>query len=423
MKRFLSASAATVIAVVALTGPTFAQGCPQDDNFGFPLGCCTPAAPNLPNFPTMTVGGLGACIRDCGVENQYNTQTTIAPTQLLCDYWIMGISIVAPTFVATTPTLVAKYSRTWVEFPVAGAAPLQVWRFLVNGDFTFPGSATAGAGCPIPLSAFPPFSLPVHYVGNVDYAFDCASGAWSIAYTLTHFCPTEMHAPFSARPIPVAGMWPKRTYHFVGPANFVFGLCAQPDGPLIAEDTRTSIGLTNPAVPYTCLRETQVVQGVLQNQFQNCACFDPSPIAPPARYVHQSLIASEVCAGAAAPIMNFGGFAIPFMPTGLRALMLGSYIPTPANPYPGNECITVYLGVLESPGLCVPPVAVPNLHAVTGIGTTGGFLSQLFNSTLPAFVPLEFLDLHNMLVLGPAGFTPGLGALFGSERVWNFNSL
>jgi hypothetical protein len=58
---------------------------------------------------------------------------------------------------------------------------------------------------------------------------------------------------------------------------------------------------------------------------------------------------------------------------------------------------------------------------VSGIGTTGGFPVQLFSSSLPAFVPLDFLDLHNMLPLTAVGFVPGFGSLFASERVWSFN--
>jgi hypothetical protein len=419
---------AVLVLVVAALAPsaTFAQVCPQND--GFSSGpCCTPATPNFPNFPTMTLTGLGACIRDCGVESQFNTVTTFSPQQVLCDHWLINLSITAPPAVAIVGAqfLVAKYSRTWVEFPVAGAAPIQVWRFLVNGDLVYSLSTAAGAGCPIPLSALPPFNLPVHYVGNVDYAFNCATGGWQVAYTLTHWCGPESHAPFSQRPLAAAAGWPKRTYHFVGPANFVFGLCPPPSGPVVAESARTSVGLLNPFIPYTCMNETQVIQGVLADVNQNCVCFDPTPLGPPPRYMHQTLNTYEFCAGVAAPIVSFGGFGIPFMPTGLRALMLGSWLPVAAGGYPGNKCVSVYLGVLDSPGVCppLPPPPGSNLHAVTGIGTTGGNMVQLLDSPTPAIAPLEFLDLQNMLVLTPAGFQIGIGSLFASEKVWNLNTL
>ena len=424
MKCFISAFLAIVVAVVAMPGAV-AQ-CPGND--GFSAGpCCQPANTNFPNFPTMTLNGLGACIRDCSVESQFNTLTTFSPQQVLCDHWLINLSITAPPSVAIVGNqfLVAKYSRTWIEFPIPGTPPIQVWRFLVNGDLVYSPSTAAGAGCPVPLSALPPLNLPVHYVGNVDYAFNCGTGAWQIAYTLTHWCPTESHAPFSQRPLAVAAGWAKRTYHFVGPANFAFGACLPPDGVIIAESARTSVGLSNPAIPYTCQRETQVLQGVLANVNQSCPCFDPTPLGPPPRYMHQTLNTFEFCGGMGAPIVNFPAFGIPFMPTGLRALMLGSWLPVAGGGYPGNKCVSVYLGVLDSPGVCppLPPPPGSNLHAVTGIGTTGGNMVQLFDVTAPAIAPLEFLDLQSMLVLTPFGFTPGLGSLFASEKVWNLNTL
>jgi hypothetical protein len=411
---------AIFLCLVAALGAT-AQ-CPSNDNLSGPP-CCQPTATNVPVFPTMTLNGLGACVRDCGVESQFNTVTVLSPMQVLCDYWFINLTITAPPAVSIiSQTLVAKYDRTWTEYPVAGAAPLQVWRFLVNGDLVYSSPTTAAGGCPVPLSALPPYNLPVHYIGNVDYAFDCATGAWQVAYTLTHFCPTESHAPFSARPIAAAAGWPKRTYHFVGPANFVFGLCPAPAGPIVADTTRTSFGLSNPALPYTCLRETQVVQGILQNVQQNCVCFDPTPIGPPPRYTHQNLNATETClGGAVAPIASVP-VPLPALFTGLRALTIGAWTPVATQTYPGTKCISVYLGVLNSPGLCTLATPVIGTHVVSGVGTTGGNPSRLFDTPLPFLAPLQFLDLHNMLIFTPPfSFTPGFGALFASERVWDFN--
>ena len=423
MNRFASPCLAILVAVVALQG-AFGQ-CFGND--GFSSGpCCMPATPNFPNFPVMTITGLGACIRDCGVESQFNTTATFAPVQVLCDHFLFNLSISGPPSVSIGGGnfLVGKYDRTWLEFPIPGTPPLQVWRFLVNGDLNYGLTTTSAAGCPIPLSAFPPFNLPVHYVGNIDYAFDCGSGGWQIAYTLTHWCPTESHAPFSQRPIAAAAGWAKRTYHFVGPANFAFTMCPPPDGTILAESCRQSRGLSNPAIPYTCLNESQVFQGTLNNVNQNCPCFDPTPVGPPPRYRHQSLNAFEFCGGMGAPIISFAGFGIPFMPTGLRALMLGGWLPVAgAGTYPGTKCVSVYLGIIEGPGVCPGPAPVLALNAVTGIGTTGGNAVQLFDAPTPAIALTEFLDLQQMLVLTPFGFTPGLGSLFASERVWQFNSL
>lgn len=421
MKRFLPALLSCLVGLVAAAG-AWAQ-CPSNDNLSGP-NCCTPTFANVPVFPVMTVNGRGACVRDCGVESQYNTIATFAPNQVLCDYWFINVTITSPPAVnIINQLLVAKYDRTWVEFPVAGGAPIQVWRFLVNGDLVYSTSTATSAGCPVPLSALPPFNLPVHYIGNVDYAFDCGTGSWQIAYTLTHFCPTESHAPFSARPIAAAAGWPKRTYHFVGPANFVFGMCPAPSGPIVADTTRTSIGLTNPAVPYTCLRETQVVQGILQDIQQNCVCLDPTPVVPPPIYTHQQLNATETCGGLGSPIASLP-LPLPALFTGLRALTIGFWTPVATQTYPNGKCISVYLGALQAPGLCPVATTAGAVHVVSGVGTTGGNPVQLFDSPLPVFAPLEFLDLHNMLVFTPPfTFAPGFGALFASERVWSFNML
>ena len=144
-------------------------------------------------------------------------------------------------------------------------------------------------------------------------------------------------------------------------------------------------------------------------------------IVPPARYTHQNLSTFEFCGAVGAPIISFAGFGLAFMPTGLRALSIGNWIATTLPTYPGNKCLSVYLGVLESVGTCPVPGSAA-IHAVTGVGTTGGNLVGLLDSPLTVFQPYGFLDLEDMLVLTPGGFTPGIGSIFGSEHVWSFNT-
>jgi hypothetical protein len=45
------------------------------------------------------------------------------------------MSICGTTSVVWNGLTKAHYSRTWTEQPVVGAPPIQVWRFLINGDF------------------------------------------------------------------------------------------------------------------------------------------------------------------------------------------------------------------------------------------------------------------------------------------------
>ena len=99
------------------------------------------------------------------------------------------------------------------------------------------------------------------------------------------------------------------------------------------------------------------------------------------------------------------------------------YMPAAANVYPGNECVTVYLGVMAYGGICPSPVPITPFHIVAGVGTTGGFPAFLFDTPVAAANANKFLDLENMLVLSNAagGFTLGFGAVFASDVVWNLN--
>ncbi len=392
--------------------------CGTDD--GFRNGpCCVLANPTLPVFPPCQIAGTGACIRDCGVELQFNTGNLIIPQQVLCDYWFMQISVNTAAFTLANQLLVAKYSRTWMEFPTT-ASPSQVWRFIVNGDVQYSSVAAGAVGCPVPFSAVAPFNLPVHMIGHIDYVLNCATNQWTCSYSLTHLCETDMHASFSARPLPAAMTWPRRTYHLVAPANFNFNaLCPAPQGPIVADATRNSRFLGG--VPYTCLNETPIQAGFLSTAGTNCDCFTPGGFVPPNRNVHQTLQFGAGCNGVAS-----GGGSIPIpgvLPTGLRATIVGSWInPTGALTYPGNECLTIYMGVLNYQPIC-SPIATP-IHAVTGIGTTGGYPYQLFGGPAIAGTLPQFLDLVNMLIVAPPGgapFSPGLGALFASDNVWSFN--
>jgi hypothetical protein len=109
---------------------------------------------------------------------------------------------------------------------------------------------------------------------------------------------------------------------------------------------------------------------------------------------------------------------LPTIPTGFRGLAIGRYVPTPGAQYHGEEYVSVYLGVLDSPGTC-PAVPSSSLHPVSGVGTAGGNPVILLDAQLP-MLTLDAIDLHDMKVITPSGFHPGFGSLFGSERVWSF---
>jgi len=405
--------------VLSVSSTTVAQ-CGGDD--GFRNGpCCVPANPTLPIFPTCQVAGRGGTFRDCSLEAQYPTGNLITPVQVLCDYWLMTFNVTSTNWALNNQTVVAKYDRTWREFPTA-ASPSQVWRFLINTDAVYTINAVAAIGPEVPLSAAAPYNLPVHMFGHIDFVMNCATGSWTCSYSLSHLCPTDMYAAFSARPIPASVAWPRRTYHLVAPQNFNFtAICAAPQGPIFADAERHSTLI--PGFPYTCHNESQIASGFLQTVAQNCDCFTPGGFIPPNRNVHQTLQFGLNCGTA-----SVGGSTIPIppiLPTGLRGTVVGTWQnPAGALTYPGNECLTVYLGVLSFNAPCPSPIPPAPFHAVCGVGTVGGYNYALFGSPVVAGVVPQFLDLENMLIIGSPlvpPFTPGLGALFASDEVWSFN--
>jgi hypothetical protein len=407
--------AALSFAAAATLSP--AQLCPQDDGFVGP--CCAPPAPNFPAFPTLTVLGKGGSLNNCALDCQWNTVTTIAPTQVLCDYWIFNIGILGATPVdPTIPAgfMLGKYARTWVETGPLG--PIQVWRWLVNFDAAYAQTgAILPAGCKYPFSVLPPFNLPAHYYGHLDYAFTCATGTWETSYVLTHLCPFESHAPFSAQPLPIPAGLPQRTYHFVAPGNFVFGPCPAPDGVILADAQRTSLLI--PGTPYQCQTENPIVQGNLTTAFQDCVCGTGTAISPPI-YSHQTLSAIVVNCGVGQPVVSL---PIPgILPTGLRHQAIGMWVPPTGGvmPYPGPECVGTYLGVVSFNDICPSPIVPPPFHIVSGTGTVGGYPMILFNAgiTFPVF---ESVDIANMLLF--PNLNMGVGGLFVSDRIWSFNTI
>ncbi len=397
-------------------------------NDGLSTGpCCAPSATNLPPFPPMQLGGRGACFNDCSLELQFPTQNVLISTQVLCDYLLVDFSLNSPSFAMPNQVLVAKYARTWLEFPTPGAVT-QVWRFVINGDLNYSNVAPSAIGCPVPFSAVAPYNLPVNYFGHLDYALNCATGNWSCAYALTHFCPTDMHAPWSARPIAAASTWAKRTYHLVAPQNFDFtAFCEAPEGQIYGESARHSQLV--PGLPYQCLNESPIHGGQLLTAQVLCACVGPSPTPPPSRYVFQTLNFQTACGfGVPQPTTALGGTVpIPgILPTGLCGMVIGRWVQGSVPSFPGDECVTCYLGVLNYTTPCPSPVGSNSFHLIGGDGTTGGFAAQLFDTNVPIIPNPEFMDLANMLVIGSPilpPFTPGYGALFASDEVWSFNTL
>lgn len=390
-----------------------AQFCFPDDGMAGP--CCASVSSIVPALPAVTLPGVGASLLDCGVDCSWPTTTTVTPFQVLCDYWLFDLSILGatpfdPSFASAL--FFGKYARTWMELTPLG--PVQVWRWIVNGEVAYapPAPVFPPPFCKYPFSALPPFALPTHFQGHVDYARHCQTGVWEVALALTHLCPFEAHAPFSAYPLPIPAGTAGRTYHFVAPANFAFGPGPSPEGPVLGDAQRSSV--LTPGLPYTCLAENPIVSGALTTSYCDCAC--AAGAAGPATYHHQTLTATVANCGTSAPITLL---PLPgFLPTGLRVHMFGSWVATPgAQLYPGTKHVGHYMGVVIQTDLC-PLVYAPfgPINAVTGVGTAGGH-PQVIATGLPATT--ESADLTNMLLF--PSLTPGIGGYFVSDRVWSFN--
>lgn len=408
----------TALALLLAVGTVPAQLCPQDDGFVGP--CCAVPQPTFPAFPVLTVGGKGGSLNNCALDCQWPTVTTIVPTQVLCDYWIFNISIFGAAVVdPAIPAgfMLGKYARTWTEAGPAG--PIQVWRWLVNMDAAYaPSGLVVPPGCKYPFSALPPFNLPVHYYGHLDYAFTCATGTWEVSYALTHLCPFESHAPFSAQPLPIPAGLPARTYHFVAPGNFAWVVSPAPSGAIIADSHRSSVIV--PGIPYQCQTESPIVAGNLVDAFQDCICAGPTPVVPPGRYTHQNLNAVVANCGVAQPIASL---PIPgILPTGFRYQSIGTWVPPALGPipYPGNESVGTYLGVVTFNDLCPGLMSPGGLHIVAGTGTVGGYPMTLFNTTV-TFPVFEAVDIANIMLFPSLAL--GIGGLYVSDRVWSINTL
>lgn len=401
------------LALVALLGLPIAAQCGIDDGAVGP--CCAPTQLAIPVFPPMQLAGKGAVLKDCGVEAQFPTGNLVTNVQVAPDYWLFTLAINGGGAVIPGSTFFGKYSRTWMEN--TGGGQIQVWRFLVNGDATYTIPAGAVPGLPVPTSAFAPYNLPVHFSGAIDYAKNCATGQWNIAYWLTHGCPVEMHAPWSARPIPAAGAWARRTYHFVAPANFNFAAVGPtPVGTLFGESLRMSA--VSSAGVYFTQSETPVINGSVTNGAPFCACLPPGAAPASLRSSDMQLNGFAACMGAVLP---FNTLPVPgIFPTGMRSLSLGAHSLAPAAGqfYPSiGTRVAHQTAVIVDNGPCTG-ITAGNIHLYGGVVTSGSNPLVSFTAAPVAGAIGNQLDLGNMLVTGAGAWVIGFGAPYVSDRVF-----
>jgi hypothetical protein len=395
---FLSAAAALALAAL----PARAQ-CGPDGLDGGP--CCAPAGVVLPQIPGLTQDMRWLCFDTCQptVNNLYCVQvgTPIPVKQggvAVCGAYTIRFK----ASVCGTPTVLwngltrAHYSRTWLESTSAGTV-LQVWRFLVNGDF----APTAN----VPMS---PCDRPaclgtynrIYFTGYIDYAFDCATGNWEFAFGLTHECDGIHHDPSSWRPAPATGLHPTRSFTMVSPgAAFVAASTApiQSDGPIFQQAMRWNNWALSPNI---CTFE-EPCQGNFFAQNQFCMCL-PAVATP--QYISSFVNAMSVCGSSVNP-----------SPLGM---FLQKRIGGWTNPgaFPGNEFLLFDIGWLDYTNACTGLFSnewfegVETIDGYPAFDFTGGTLGRQF----------EDVESCNQ---SPTSMAIKIGAPHVPYYVLNFNML
>ncbi|MEM7307253.1 MAG: hypothetical protein AAF682_11315 [Planctomycetota bacterium] len=397
------------LGLLASLNAAWAQVPCQLGDDGFNTGCCDKPDPNLPDFPEVKVQGIYACLQDCDVDNAFKVDVKLSkPEFILCDTAVIGIEVapLTPGGPIISGKLFAKYSRTWIT---TNSGNIQVWRFLLNGDWEY-GPSIGVFGCPVP-----PYANPTHVIGSIDYSCSPISPfpTAQVALNLSHLPGCIQYGPLSARPNP-GGAQDDRSYHLVAPSNFVFGAGNDIAGPFKEEAVRSSsIGSSFPFT-YKCLSEAPVIEGEMASVFKNCLC--TSLAGGP--WVHSEMKGIVNCGGSQFGFNTVGNFD-PVVPNGLAGLRLGRWV---GPSYPGDLELTVYVGYMQYEDPCVP-VATVNPDRVFGVGTAGvpGFLFS------PSFAPQKvFVDLQDSLVQSsffPAFLNKIYGAPAYGSRVWNLNPI
>ncbi len=286
----LSKVFAPLIAILPLvSAPALAQ-CPMPDGLdGGP--CCTIAQANLPVFPVMKQQSLDICWLDCNVEAvipcraRFKKPSGLVNQPTSCGRYRSRLRLTAGGVKKWGGKVNMTYSRTWLETDSAGIQ-YQVWRMLIHAQLR-PTAAAGAPPCPVPPCANQ-FGK-VRFTGYIDYAQECGTGAWSIAWMLTHSCDFFDHVVG----FPRGGVFHERAYSFVGPAA---GFAVGPIQPVAIGTTtvgavrRLNIPPVGGITDTTCEFE-EPIQANLIPSVETCFC----GAAGPAQYRLSQLFLTGTC--------------------------------------------------------------------------------------------------------------------------------
>jgi len=369
-----SRSVFALILSLALFATRASAQCGPDGLDGGP--CCAPTGVILPTFPSRMMDVDYICYDGC-VPQSVTYCANIGPPLPIagqggvvqCGAYNIRIRL---RFCGTNNFVWlgfvnAYYSRNWQASSIPGTLDLNVWRFVINGDFlptTFlPNNPRERPPC---LSTY----TRVYFSGHIDYALNCTTGVWQAAFSLSHECDGIHHMPGSARPAPAGGLHPTRSYSIVGPGSTFTPMSVSPlrsDGPIVQQAMRWNNWAL---VPSACIFEEHA-QGTLAAQNEFCFCFTPGPT----QYVATQVNANGSCGSAVFP-----------SPAGLfLQKRLGTW--TSPTVFPGDQFLLFDVGYMMNRNGCT---GLTTQEWFEGVETIRGF--PAFDFAGLALAP-EFEDL------------------------------
>ncbi|MEM6673455.1 MAG: hypothetical protein AAF726_11470 [Planctomycetota bacterium] len=372
MFRHLSI-AASIGVLLTLPAGASPQSCLTGDDGLFTGACCDFVSPNLPQFPAWDSDSQWLSIQNCSPEIRDPGEFGISePVFVTCDtarYEAkFNVDFGGGRTVRWEGRLNGKYARTFGHVKSTNEV-VQVWRFLLNGDFRIASINFVPNDAEIPPSV--QLFGAVHFVGHIDYACN-ALGGYDVAVSLQHLPGCIAHGALSNRPAGGPLSHPDRNYYLIAPQSFqvAAGQGTEPQGRIVGDDMRFT------TTPFDrCFSELRIRRTPIESIFRGCPCIGPVGSMP---WITQETALASFC-GFQTTV--FSPISVgPFVPPGLNLQVVGRWL-LPAGQYPERQTLIHYQAVVEpeTPVLCND--ALTTEHFLYGVGTKGNKHLTLHPST------------------------------------------
>ena len=406
MKTRIAYLLGLLLLAFSLVAGTASAQCLMPDNLEGT--CCAPASADLPTFPDLDVGVKYICWRNCDVNLDVNLLTKVKHMPVGCGLSLIRFDITNASGMVDIwkGKLIGSYSRTWMEISPTSSVPnTQVWRWLVNGDFQIdPAIVTAYGSNPCVVPPSYAVYNRILVTGYVDYAYNCDTNTWSIAYALGHECDLFEHDnTFSNRP---GSFGNARSYSWVAPAA---GFVPNPLLP-IAEGSIVNDGIRDYdfSMPLAniCTAEQPVAQGNHFKTDEYCPCLSANALP---QFTISRLNAVSIC-----------GTSVSSITEGIWPGHLSKSIGRWTDPttYPGTESLHLQQGFFAYQDGCT---GIDNRYYMKGVQTQGGYDVLDFEGTILVPVSNRLIDLGSAIPLSLNPFTPAVGRRYVSDRMVYLN--